>query len=110
MLLKERLGFGAGNEHEHQQAHVVDQVERGFFGRGCYIQLQQMNVSRPLTQHKRSQEDPRQNLPNYPRLAQFCKKITQQMSAGKKNCEEKNEGADSAGRHTESGCCLPVLG
>ena len=99
MPLEERLGFRAGEEHEHQQAEIVEKVERGLLLRSGYIKLEKVRVRRPFSQHERPQNAAGQNFSDHARLPQARKQIAQQVCAGQQNGEKKYEWADGAGRH-----------
>src|SRR4029077_5926122 len=99
MFLEERLGFRAGKKHEHEQAQVVEKIERGFFlGRGP-IELKKVRIRGPSSKHKRPQNTASQNLSNHAWLPQPRKQVAEQMRSGKQDRDKQNEWADSAGRH-----------
>src|SRR5471032_1728877 len=108
MFLKKGLGFRAGEEHEHQQAEVVEKIERGLLLRSGNIKLEKVRVRAPSTQHERPQKAASQNLSDDPGLSQARKQIAEQVCPRQQDREKKNKRADGAGRHN-SGTGTAVL-
>ena len=89
MLLEERFGLRAGKKHQHEQAKIVEKVERGFFLRRGHVKLEKVRVGGPSTENKRPQNAAGQNFSDHARLAQAGKQIAEQMRAGKQEVQER---------------------
>ena len=77
MLLEERFGLCAGKKHQHEQAEIVEKIERSFFLRCGHVQLEKVRVSGPSPKDKRPQNAARQNFSDHARLAQAGKQIAE---------------------------------
>ena len=77
MLLEERLGLRAGKKHQHEQAEIIEKIERSFLLRRGHIKLEEVRVSGPSTENKWPKDAARENLSDYPRLPQSRKEVAE---------------------------------